>query len=107
MSNTTKVSAPTEQRVSRIPTFTTVAEEAAFWDSHDITEFEDELEPVDDIVFGSIRTSRGLLLRLDGDVLERLDRIADATGSDAPSVARRMIEDGIRRETERDPHLAS
>ena len=107
MSNAMKVSTSTETTESRIPTFATVDEEAAFWDSHDITEFDDELEPVDDIVFGSIRSSRGLLLRLDGDVLEVLDRIADATGSDAPSVARRLIEEGIRQETERNPGLGS
>ncbi|HEY7348021.1 MAG TPA: CopG family antitoxin [Ktedonobacterales bacterium] len=35
-----------EQHPSRIPHFASREEEAAFWDTHDITEFEDELEPV-------------------------------------------------------------
>ncbi len=30
----------------RIPVFSSVAEEAAFWDSHDTAEFESEFEPV-------------------------------------------------------------
>lgn len=32
---------------TRIPVFSSIAEEAAFWDSHDTAEFEDEFEPVD------------------------------------------------------------
>jgi uncharacterized protein YuzE len=48
-----------------------------------------------------------LSLHLEGDVLKRLDRIADATGSSPTSVAIRMIEEGIQHEVERDPRLAS
>ena len=95
------------ERRSRIPAFATVEEEAAFWDSHDTADFEDELEPLDDVVFESVRSSQGLLIRFDGELLERLDRIADATGSNSTSVIKRMIEDGIQQETERDPRLAS
>jgi hypothetical protein len=92
---------------SRIPSFASVAEEAAFWDTHDMADFENELEPVDDIVFGSIRTPRELLLRLDGEILVRLDRIAAATGENSGSIARRWIEEGIHQEVERDPRLAN
>lgn len=95
------------ERRSRIPTFATIDEEAAFWDSHDTADFEDELEPVDDVVFESVRSSQGLMVRFDGDILERLDRIAAATGSDSKSVIKRMVEEGIRHETKRDPRLAS
>jgi uncharacterized protein YuzE len=52
-------------------------------------------------------SSRGLLLHLDGDVLDRLDRIANAKGVDATSIAKRWIEEGIQHETQRDPRLAS
>lgn len=94
-------------RPSRIPTFATIAEEAAFWDSHDITEFEDELEPADDVTFDSIRSSQGLILRLDGDVLDRIERIAAVKGTDPTTVARTWIEEGLRQETDNDPRLAS
>lgn len=33
------------RRVSRIPDFKSREEEAEFWDTHDVTEFWDELEP--------------------------------------------------------------
>ena len=31
---------------TKIPKFKSIAEEAAFWDSHDTTEFEQEMKPV-------------------------------------------------------------
>lgn len=36
---------------SRIPRFKSIEEEAAFWDSHDSTEFEDEFVEVDAVRF--------------------------------------------------------
>jgi hypothetical protein len=42
---------PRRHAKSRIPTFSTIEEEAEFWDTHDITEFEDELELVTDVRF--------------------------------------------------------
>lgn len=36
----------TEQRESRIPQFATREQEAAFWDTRDISEYWDELKPV-------------------------------------------------------------
>jgi hypothetical protein len=64
------------------------------------------LKPLRTVV-ESTRTSQGLLLRLDGDVLDRLDRIAVAKGVDPTSIAKRWIEEGIQHETQRDPRLAS
>ena len=34
-------------RQSRIPTFASYEEEAAFWDTHDFTDFESEFEPIE------------------------------------------------------------
>jgi hypothetical protein len=36
-----------EQKKSQIPEFKTIAEEAAFWDTHDTTDFEDEFEEIE------------------------------------------------------------
>ena len=36
----------TEQHKSRIPEFVSREEEAEFWDTHDFTDYLDELEPV-------------------------------------------------------------
>lgn len=34
------------EQTCKVPKFTSIEEEAAFWDSHDSTEFEDEFDPV-------------------------------------------------------------
>jgi len=38
---------PPSAQPSRIPTFTSRQEEAEWWDTHDITDYLDELEPVE------------------------------------------------------------
>ena len=53
---------PTAAR-GRIPAFANVAEEAAFWDTHDFTDFVDESTPVQ-VTVGQELTER-LTLRLD------------------------------------------
>lgn len=40
-----------ENTKSRIPTFKTIEEEAAFWDTHSSEEFADELTPVENVKF--------------------------------------------------------
>jgi hypothetical protein len=95
-----------DARASRIPSFATIEEEAEFWDTHDVMDFEDELEPIEDLVIGPIRTSRGLIVRFSGDVLERMERIAALKGTSPSSMARMWIEQGIEQEIRRDPRLA-
>lgn len=36
---------------TKIPTIDSIQEHANFWDTHDLTDFEDELEKVDELVF--------------------------------------------------------
>lgn len=38
---------PASKPSSRIPVFTSREEEAAWWDSHDLADFQDEFETVD------------------------------------------------------------
>jgi hypothetical protein len=51
MAKTGQGGPPTRHTKSRIPTFSTIQEEAEFWDNHEITEFEEELELVTDVKF--------------------------------------------------------
>jgi hypothetical protein len=80
---------------SRIPTFRTVEEEAEFWDTHDITEFEDELEEVTDIVFGSIQSKDQLILRIMGDDLTALVERAQEQGVSPAALARSWIQERL------------
>ncbi len=47
-------------RKSRIPTFKTIEEEAAFWDTHSSEEFADELTPIEDVKFVKARSEKAL-----------------------------------------------
>ena len=58
----------------RIPEFSNIEEEAAFWDTHSIADYEDEFTPVR--VRFAKKLSEGLTIRLDPDTLEKTRRSA-------------------------------
>jgi O-acetylhomoserine/O-acetylserine sulfhydrylase-like pyridoxal-dependent enzyme len=77
--------------MSRIPTFKTVEEEAAFWDSHDSTEFEAEFEDVTDVVFVRSHPAKGIIVPLDGESLAQLAQQARERGIAPATLARLWI----------------
>lgn len=90
-----------EQQQSRIPTFTSLEDEAAYWDSHSLGEFEDELEPVEADV------ARLLVHRLTVDLererFRQLAAIAKQQGLGPTALARRWVLDSLKRaESEQD-----
>ena len=78
---------------SRIPVFKTIEEEAEFWDTHDLTEFEDELEEVTDVKFVVTRgrPTKSLTVRLAPDTLEELTKLAREHGVAASRLVRLWI----------------
>jgi len=50
---------------SHIPTFKTIEEEAAFWDSHSSEMFRDELIPVENVKFVKARSKKAQTARFD------------------------------------------
>ena len=73
----------------RIPVFTTLEEEAEFWDSHDTTDFEDEFKPVD--VRFARNLSEGLTVRFDPETLGKLREQARQKGIGPTTLARMWI----------------
>lgn len=63
---------------SRIPDFRTIEEEAAFWDSHSTTEFEDEWEPAELEVATPLMHS--MKVSFDASTLGRIAAVARARG---------------------------
>jgi hypothetical protein len=59
-----------KENASRIPTFSPREEEAAFWDTHDTTDYEHELEPVK--VRFAKNLSERLTIRLNAETLAAL-----------------------------------
>lgn len=65
---------------SRIPTFKTIEEEVAFWDTHSSEDFADELTPVENVKFVKARSRKALTVRVDQVTFEELTREASEKG---------------------------
>ncbi len=76
---------------SRIPTFKTIEEEAAFWDTHSSEEFADELTPVENVKFIKARSKKALTVRVDEEAFEELTREAREKGIGPSTLARMLI----------------
>jgi len=80
--------------VSRIPDFRSREEEAAFWDTHDFTEFLDETRPVKLRVGKQL--SEGLTVRLDRRDRDELERRASEQGIGPSTLVRMWIKERLR-----------
>jgi predicted HicB family RNase H-like nuclease len=88
-----------EQRAnnpSRIPEFRSREEEAEFWDTHDVTDYLDELRPVR--VTPAPNLSAGMTVRLDPEDREALGRIAAERGIGPSTLVRMWIKERLRTE---------
>ena len=79
---------------SKIPEFKSKEEEAAFWDTHDFTEFLDETRPVKLRV--SPQFSESLTVRLDRRDRAELERRASELGIGPSTLVRMWIKDRLR-----------
>ncbi len=79
-----------EQKKPQIPEFKTIAEEAAFWDTHDTTDFEDEFEEIE-VVFDDPLLKRGLTVVLDEPYLSQLKQAAARQHRPAAALAREWL----------------
>jgi hypothetical protein len=85
--------ASTKSTESRIPAFASVEEEAAFWDTHDTTDFEDEWEPVELDVSPTL--GHILSIRVDREEYRRLGAAAKARGVGVVTLARLLVLEGL------------
>ena len=81
---------------SRIPTFKTIEEEAAFWDTHSSEEFADELTPVENVKFVKADSKKALTVRFDEETFEELAREAREKGIGPSTLARMVILEHLR-----------
>jgi hypothetical protein len=99
----------TAQKKSRIPEFTSRAEEAASWDMHDLTDYWDEFKVVDskDVTVEK-SLSTGITVRLTPDLLRQLRNLAKQRGIGPSTLARMWIIEHLgerNRETPSTPSL--
>lgn len=90
---------PTSRSASRIPQFATREEEAAWWDTHDVTDYLDELEPVR--VRFAKNLSEGLTVRLDPQTMQELRERARRQGIGPTTLIRMWVMERLRAETGR------
>jgi predicted DNA binding CopG/RHH family protein len=84
-------------RKKHIPHFETDEEAAEFWDTHSLTDYLHELEPVENVTFGPIRMKQVCLRLLPGQV-EHLKRIAARKGIGYQTMLRMWITERVRQE---------
>ncbi len=80
-----------------VPTFKSVQEEAAFWDTHDITDYLDEMEIVSggyQPIIGETKTV--MTIRVAPSLKEQIEAIARSYDIPASSMVRMWIVEKIR-----------
>jgi predicted DNA binding CopG/RHH family protein len=82
---------------NRIPTFASREEEAEFWDTHDLSDYWDELKPVK-VKFAK-NLSQGITIRLDAKTLEELREQAHKKGIGPTTLARMWILERLHSKT--------
>ncbi|MCA9416885.1 MAG: hypothetical protein KC917_11460 [Candidatus Omnitrophica bacterium] len=81
--------------MNKIPQSDSIEELARFWDTHDLTEFEDELQEVSERVFQS-KTEPVIRLQLSPDQASILHRLAESRGVDDGTLVREWVEEKLR-----------
>jgi CopG antitoxin of type II toxin-antitoxin system len=81
---------------SKIPKFKSIAEEAAFWDTHSFADHWDEFEPIDVMVELSKPKEETLVLRVNKDVKKQLEQKAKDKGITISTLARILLTEKLR-----------
>ncbi len=71
---------------TNIPQTDSIQELAAFWDTHDLTDFEDELEEVTEPVFENL-----VFIQLEPEELEIIETLAKSRGVSPANLIREWI----------------
>lgn len=77
----------------KIPQTDSIDELAKFWDTHDLTDFQDELEEVTESVFERRTT---LSIHLESNEAEAVKRISRAKGVSSEQLVREWIQERVR-----------
>jgi len=82
----------------RIPEFSSIEEEGAFWDTHSTADYEQEFQPVR--VRFAKNLSQGITIRLDPDTLEKLRETAHEQGIGATTLIRMWVLEQLKKHHE-------
>ncbi len=82
--------------MGKIPKIDSIEELAKFWDTHDITDFEDELEEVSESVFDRAKEAV-VRIRLLPEQAEAVKRIARSRGMDEEHLIEEWVNEKLRK----------
>ena len=81
--------------VAKMKKFASYEEEAAFWDMHDVTDYWDELKPVE--VRFAKNLSEGITIRIESETLNQVRAYAKEQGIGPTTLMRMWVLDVSRR----------
>ena len=79
----------------KLPSIDSIHELAQFWDSHEITDFEDELEEVDGTIFERDSNHESISVFLDHNDFPILKRIAQQLGKNEKDLVKEWVQNKI------------
>jgi hypothetical protein len=81
--------------MTKIPRIDSIDELARFWDTHDLTEFEDELQEIAEPVFD--RNEQGVMrIRLLPEQMAALKRISESKGVDQTDLIKEWVSEKLQ-----------
>ena len=84
-----------EQSGSRIPDFASREEVAEFWDTHDITDYLDELKPAE--VKFSKKINHGVIVIFESETFDKLFEMADERGVFPDALIHDWVVEGMKK----------
>jgi len=85
-----------KKKVSKIPKFKSYEEEATFWDTHSFVDFEDETENVDIVFELEKPRTETLVVRLQKNLKNQIERMAAKKGINVSTLARIWFSEKLR-----------
>src|SRR5438128_731099 len=76
---------------TKIPKFKNYEEEAKFWDTHDVTDFDDETENVSILFELAKPRDETLIVRIQKDFKDKLEEVARSKGLNMSTLARMWL----------------
>lgn len=76
---------------SKIPNFKNLEEEARFWETHAVTDFEDETEEVDIVFELDKPKEESLILRVQRNMKKKLEKVAKKKGVSVSTLSRTWL----------------
>ena len=92
-----KIKKVEEKRLKKVPKFSSVKEEAEFWDTHSPLDFPGEFGPTAIKVAKPLSQKRIVSIRLDEKTIEKMEKLAKRKHIGTSTLARMLIVEGLEK----------